>query len=177
MHERLLFKTSWHSHFQWNLAGSTQYLIQKFLRNEGLLQASLTWLGLAFAFSHIPPTEVKGWQQGAQLLCLFLWLSDTSSQQHLFLCCLQKQLLVKGGIRRIWNSKISPAFWEGKKQCCQRKMPWKSQRTKRSRELGCLRCMMGNVQSCINTSFNVWYLMALEQEVYLTGKKEFPLFQ
>lgn len=48
------------SHFQWNLASSSQYLIQKFLRNEGLLQASFIWLGLGFAFSHIPPAEVRG---------------------------------------------------------------------------------------------------------------------
>lgn len=60
IHERLLFKTSQHSHFQWNLAGCSQYLIQKFLRNEGLLQASFIWPGLGFAFSHIPPAEVRG---------------------------------------------------------------------------------------------------------------------
>lgn len=85
IHERLLFKTSWHSHFQWNLAGCSQYLIQKFFRNEGLLQASFIWLGLDFAFSHIPPAEVRGWWQGAQFLCLFLCRTQPASITSLLL--------------------------------------------------------------------------------------------
>lgn len=85
IHERLLFKTSWHSNFQWNLASCSQYLIQKFFRNEGLLQASFIWLGLGFAFSHIPPAEVRGWWQGARFLRLFLCRTQPASITSLLL--------------------------------------------------------------------------------------------
>lgn len=116
IHERLLFKTSWHSHFQWNLAGCSQYLIQKFFRNEGLLQASFIWLGLGFAFSHIPPAEVRGWWQRARFFCLFLCWTQPARITSLLNCLLELLYSREAGVRQGRNRITWSPFWEQSKK-------------------------------------------------------------
>lgn len=130
IHERLLFKTSWHSHFQRNLAGCSQYLIQKFFRNEGLLQASFIWLGLGFAFSHIPPAEVGGWWQGARFLCLFLCRTQPASITSLLNCLLELLYSRKAGVRQGRNRITWSPSWEQSKKLSEgwSIRTWRSQR-------------------------------------------------
>lgn len=148
IHERLLFKTSWHSHFQWNLAGCIQYLIQKFLRNEGLLQASFIWLGLGFAFSHIPPAEVRGWWQGAWFLCFFLCRTQAASITSFLNCLLKLLHATEAEVGQGRNRIICSPFWEQSKRLPE---GWsiRSQRSQRNY----LQPRMGHVWSCGSNSF------------------------